>query len=392
MMKGLSVYLFAFIMIGAGACSTQEELKVKKEQLKEYKGEVKELQKKIAALEKEIAAQDPDFSAVDKNAALITTIPVEKEKFEHFIEVRGNVSSDRNVTMSAEVPAEVRQVKVEKGERVKKGQLLISQNAETVRRNIEELQTSLELASTRFERQANLWERKIGTEMQYLEAKNNKESLERRLASARAQLDNYIIRAPFSGTVDEVFVKEGEVAQPGVPLLRLVSLQDMYIVADISEAYLGQFEAGDSVKARFPSLNREIQSTINSVGQVINQNNRTFEIQVNLPGDEKLLRPNLLAVVKIKDFAQAKAVVVPANLIQHDNRGDYVYVVAETDDGLVAEKKHVERGKTYNHETMIKSGLEEGNLLIDEGAREVADGLRVRVAEENSVNRTVSSK
>lgn len=391
-MKKLYVYLFVFTVLAAGACSNKEPLKAKKEQLKEYKREMKELQKKIAALEEDIAVQDPGFSAADKNAALITTIPLEKEKFEHFIEVRGSVSSDRNVTISAEVPAEVRQVKVEKGEKVKKGQLLVLQNAEIPKRNIEELQTSLELAATRFERQANLWERKIGTEMQYLEAKNNKESLERRLASARAQLDNYIIRAPFSGTVDDVPVKEGEMAQPGMPLIRLVSLEGMYIVADISEAYLGQFEAGDSVKVRFPSLNKEIQSTISSVGQVINQNNRTFEIQVNLPDDEKLLRPNLLAVVKIKDFAQANAMVVPANLIQHDNRGDYVYVVAEIDDGLVAEKKHVERGMTYNNETMVKSGLEEGDQLIDEGAREVAEGIRVRVAGENSGNRTVSSK
>lgn len=374
------------------ACQQQEGLEAKKSQLKEYRNEVKALQSKITALEEEIAAEDPNFAAVNKNATLVTTLPVKEETFKHFIEVSGNVSSDRNVTINAEVPAEVTQVNVKKGDKVKKGQLLIAQDAETIRRNIAELQTSLELANTRFERQTNLWEKKIGTEMQYLEAKNNKESLERRLASARSQLDNYIVRAPFGGTVDDVFVKEGEVTQPGIPMLRIVSLEDMYIVADISEAYLGEFDRGDSVTVRFPSLNKEISSTINSVGQVINQNNRTFEIQVNLPNDEQFLRPNLLAVLEIKDYEQPDAVVIPTNLIQHDNRGDYVYIAAETDTGLVAEKKHIERGMTYNNETMIKSGLEKDDQLINEGFREVAEGVMIRVAEQNNVNGAVSSK
>lgn len=391
-MKRLSIYLIAIITMTVISCQKHEGLKAKKSQLKEYRNEVKELQGKITALEEEIAAEDPNYTTVNRNATLVTTLPIKEETFRHFIEVRGNVASDRNITINAEVPAKVTQVNVEKGDKVKKGQLLIAQDAETIRRNIAELQTSLELANTRFERQANLWEQKIGTEMQYLEAKNNKESLERRLASLRSQLDNYMVRAPFSGTVDEAFVKAGEVTQPGIPMLRLVSLQDMYIVADISEAYLGEFDRGDSVIVRFPSLNKEIRSVISSVGQVINQNNRTFEIQVKLPNDEQFLRPNLLAVLEIKDYEQTDAVIIPTNLIQHDNRGDYVYVAAETDNGLVAEKRHIERGMTYNNETMIKSGLENGDQLIDEGFREVAEGVMVKVAEQNHVNAAVSSK
>lgn len=393
MMNRLVIYLLTLVTLVLTSCSQEQEegVEAKKTQLKDYRNEVKELQSKITALEEEIAAEDPNYAGVSKNATLITTLPVKDKSFEHFIQVSGNVASDRNVTINAEAPAKVTNVNVEKGDKVNKGQVLITQDAETIRRNIEELQTSLELANTRFERQSNLWEQKIGTEMQYLESKNNKESLERRLASAQSQLDNYILRAPYSGTVDEVFVKEGEVTMAGVPMLRLVSLEDMYIVADVSEAYLGEFESGDSVTVGFPSLDKTIQSTISSVGQVINENNRTFEIQVKLPKDANLLRPNLLAVLEIKDYEQDSAIVVPTNLIQSDNRGDYVFVARQTEEGMTAEKKRVERGMTYNNETLIKSGLSKGEQLINEGAREVGEGGDVKVAEKSNVGSAVSS-
>jgi hypothetical protein len=165
----------------------------------------------------------------------------------------------------------------------------------------------------------------------------------------------------------------------------------MYIVADVSEAYLGEFEKGDSVTVRFPSLNKTIESSISSVGQVINENNRTFEIQVKLPKEASLLRPNLLAVLEIKDFQQEEAIVVPTNLIQSDNRGDYVFVANQTENGMTAMKKRVERGMTYSNETMITSGLEEGDQIINEGAREVAEGGEVKIADLSRTGSAVSS-
>lgn len=391
-MNRLFIYLFTLVTLMIAGCNEQEEgVEAKKTQLKSYQNEVKELQSKITLLEEEIAAEDPNFAGANKNATLITTLPIKPKNFEHFIQVSGNVASDRNVTINAEVPAKITKVNVQKGNKVKKGQILVVQDAETIKRNVAELETSLELASTRFERQTNLWEKKIGTEIQYLEAKNNKESLERRLASAQSQLDNYILRAPFSGTVDEVFVKEGEVSMAGTPMLRLVSLEDMYIEADVSEAYLGEFETGDSVIVNFPSLDKTIHSLISSVGQVINENNRTFEIQVRLPNDASLLRPNLLAVLEIQDYAQDSAIVVPTNLIQSDNQGDYVFVARQGESGMQAEKKRVERGMTYNNETMIKSGLAQGEQLINEGSREVGEGGDVKIAEQSNVGNTVSS-
>ena len=389
-MKNHIAYLSLGFFLLATACGgDQDELSEKKAQLQEYRAEAKELRTKITSLEEEIAAQDSTFGRRDK-ATLVTTLPVITKNFEHFLEVRGSVESEQNVTMSAEAPGIVEQIRVQEGDRVRKGQVMVSQDSETIRRNIEELKTSLDLATTVYERQKNLWDQKIGTEIQFLQAKNNKESLERRIASAQSQLSSYIIRAPFAGSVDNIIVKEGEMAQPGLPLLRLVSLQDMHIEADVSEAYLGKFAVGDSVQVTFPSLDKAVTSTISAVGQVIDENNRTFSIEVKLPRREDMLRPNLLAVVKIKDFEQQEAIVVPTNLILNDNQGDFVYVVQKNDGLPIATKKPVERGLSYQGETLIESGLTAGDRLVNEGFRSVAEGTQLKVTEGPDNNTTIS--
>ncbi|MGB3851141.1 MAG: efflux RND transporter periplasmic adaptor subunit [Tunicatimonas sp.] len=385
-MNKIKSIIWSVALLTLVACGGADgDLAEKKAELKEYREELKELKDKVSSLEKEIAAEDPTASNRDE-AILVTTEPIPVKTFQHFLEVRGSVTSDRNITVSAEAPAMVQRVLVQEGERVKRGQVLARQDAETSRRGLEELQTSLELATTRFERQKKLWDQKIGTEIQFLEAKNAKETLERRIASSQSQLNSYTIRAPFSGSVDKVFIKEGEMAQPGVPLMRLVSLQDMFIEADVSESHLGKFTVGDSVAVSFPSLNQSLTSTISAIGDVIDQNNRTFSIEVKLPADTKLLRPNLLAVLRIEDFNKPNAVVVPTNLILSDNQGDYVYVAAERDGQLTATKKSVERGLTYNNETLITSGLTGDEQLINEGFREVAEGMAIKQAEQGALS------
>lgn len=383
MKTSVTLALFSLLLLSACGGGENGELADKKLQLQAHKKELKALQDQIDALEKEIASEDPAFASQNRKTTLVTTIPVANKTFEHFIEVRGSVTSRKNITISAEAPAMINNVQVVEGESVNQGQLLLSQNAETIQRNIEELQTSLELAETRYDRQKNLWDQNIGTELQYLETKNSVESLKTRIASLQSQLRNYIIRAPFSGTVDEVFVREGEMAQPGVPLMRLVSLTNMFIEADISETFLGDFNKGDSVNVFFPSIDKSVRSAISSVGQVINENNRTFKIEVKLPDDVKLLRPNLLAVLRIKDFSQPNAKIIPTNLILEDNTGDYVYTAEDADDGTgkIAVKKHIERGQTYKNQTVVTEGLEGNEALIDKGFREVAEGVRIDIVE-----------
>ncbi|MDF9797601.1 membrane fusion protein (multidrug efflux system) [Catalinimonas alkaloidigena] len=381
-MNKVRALIITVLILSVYGCSNETgDLEAKKQQIQDYKSQIQALESKVKSLEEDIASNDPTFvSSTDRNATLVTTIPIRETTFKHYVEVRGEVTSRRNVTVSAQVPAMVVKVPATEGKSVRKGEVLITQDAETIRTNIDEIKTSLELAETRFDRQANLWEQNIGTEFQYLEAKNAKESLERKLASLNAQLSNYIILAPFSGTVDEVFVKEGEMAQPGVPMLRLVSLSNMFIKANISEAYLGQFEKGDSVEVHFPTLDKTTYTTISSVGQVINQNNRTYSIEVKIPGDESSLRPNMLAELRLKDFEQQNANIIPTNLIQNDNQGDFVYVASsvENGEGLVAQKKHITIGKTYQNQTMVESGLSGDERLIDQGFRNVAEGVMVR--------------
>ena len=379
-----SITLFSLALLFLAACGgNPDDLEAKKQQLEEYKEEANELSQKINNLEQEIAASDSSYNQQTRKATLVTTVPVQTKDFKHFVEVRGSVASRKNVTLSAETPGRIQSVSAQEGQPVSKGQLLITLDGETIRNSIKELETSLELATTRFERQSSLWEKKIGTEIQFLETKNQKESLERRLATAKSQLAQTIVRAPFDGNVDKVMARVGEMAQPGVPLVRIVSLTDMYIDADLSESLLGKFHKGDSVEVSFPSLNKSIQTTINAVGQVIDPLNRTFSVEIKLPANDELVKPNLLAIVKIKDFEAKNAVVIPANLIQTDNKGDFVYVARQQDEGMEAEKVHVERDLTYENETLITSGLQGGEKLIKEGFREVAEGVAIKEAEQN---------
>ena len=363
------------------SCQNSSSLDEKKAELKTQKAEMAKLKKSISQLEKEIAELDPEFAKANRKATLITTIPVKSGHFESFIEVSGSVESRRNVVISAETPGLIEKIYVVEGEAVRAGQTLIRLNNEILVRSFEELQTSYELAKTMYERQSNLWEQKIGTEMQYLEAKNRKEALENQIKTLRSQIDKTYIKAPFTGTIDQLDAKLGQYAQPTIPLIRLVSLENLYIKADVSEAYIGTIKKGDPTTVTFTSIDQEFQTRISSIGQVINRDNRTFTVEVKVPQLPVPLKPNLVAVVKIKDFESDNATVVPNNLIQKDSRGDYVYIVAKNSESIVAKKVPVERGKTYKNQTMILSGLNGDEELIDEGFRDVNDGVNVKVVE-----------
>ncbi|EMR02790.1 efflux RND transporter periplasmic adaptor subunit [Cesiribacter andamanensis] len=374
--------LMAGLVLLAAACSGGTEIDAKKAELKEKKKELQDLRAQISELEKEIAEADPAFGQEVREAQLVTVLPVKQETFEHFVEVSGDVRSDKNVTISAEAMGVVERVLVTEGQQVRRGQSLMSINADVLRNNISELKSQLELATAVYERQKNLWDQKIGTEVQFLQTKANKEALENRLSMLLSQLAQANVTAPFAGTIEEVLIRAGEAASPGMPMLRLVSLQDMSIRADVSERFVGSFKQGDAVEVYFPSLDKTITSTIKAVGQVINPNNRTFTLEARLPNDSELLRPNLLAVLRVKDFEQEGALVVPTHLIQRDRKGDFVYVVEDRDNAKQVTKKHIETGLSYQNETMIKSGLQPSDVLVNEGFRQVSEGVNVKVATE----------
>ncbi|MGI9543187.1 MAG: efflux RND transporter periplasmic adaptor subunit, partial [Cyclobacteriaceae bacterium] len=276
-------------------------------------------------------------------------------------------------------------VNVKEGATVKAGQTLLRLDAEILENNIAELETALDLATTVYKKQARLWDKQIGTEVQYLQAKNNKESLERRLATAQSQRNQAYVKAPFSGVVDLVNIKQGEMASMGMPLLRIVNMGEMHILADVPERYLSGVKAGDSVEVLFPSLDREIASTVTAVGQVINPLNRTFTVEVDLPANDRDYKPNMTAVLKVKDYESPEALIVPSGIIQKDNIGDYLYKVTENENTLEARKVHITLGKTYGGTTEITEGLASGDKLVNEGYREVTDGVKVSKAEKTTL-------
>jgi membrane fusion protein, multidrug efflux system len=380
-MKTRNLILVAIAAVLLNACQKPDPLDAKKATLKEKKEELQKIRTSITELEKEIGLLDPEFGKKNRKATLITTSSVEKKNFEHYLEVSGGVLSRRNVLISAENMGSINRILAKEGFDVKKGQLIISMDTELYQRSLDQLQTEYSLAKTMFEKQSNLWKQNIGTEVQYLESKNRKESLENQIANVKTQIEKSQIRAPFDGTIEAVMVREGEMAQMGSPLVRIVNHRDMYVKADLSESYVGNFKKGDSVSILFPSINRTIESTISSIGQVIDEKNRTFAVEAMLPLTDFTIKPNLIVTLKIMDHKIADAVVVPSKLIQRDNHGEFVFIAEMDGDELVARKVQVERGMTYKNYTVINDGLRGAETLINEGFRDVADGTKLKVVE-----------
>lgn len=379
----------------AAACGGSEgdkNLEAKKAELDKARAELQKVKGTITELEKEISALDPEFARQNTKAILVSTFVAEKKPFEHKVEVRGSVESRRNVFLSAQTGGEIKRINVKEGQRVTQGQTLIELDADVIRRSITELKTSLELATTVFEKQSKLWEQKIGTEVQYLQAKNNKESLENKLSTMYAQLNLAMIKAPFTGTVDQLPARVGEMASPGMPLVRVVSTDEMYLKTDVSERFIGRFKAGDKVDILFPLINKTVSTVISSVGQVINEENRTFEVEAKLPNVNFVVKPNQVVILQLLDYVNEDALAVPTRLIQKDEDGQFIYIVDKRESGPVARKIHVVAGISSNKETEIAEGLQGDEQIVDRGFRELTEGVEVMIANNEAVPAGVAKK
>lgn len=368
--------LYAFLLTSCGEKTlTLEE---KKAELQKLKKEYATLKGKIDNLETDIIKEEkPDAKSKLKPVEAIT---LKDTIFKHFVEVQGNVESDENVLINPEIPGIVLRKLVKEGERVTKGQTIIELDAESVRKSINEVEVSLELAEVVFQKQQNLWNQKIGTEIQYLQAKNNKERLEKSLASLKTQLSKAFVKSPINGVVDEIKINVGEMANPAMPLARVINLSNVTIDAEVSETYTRDVKKGDTVIVNFPTLQKEINTPVTLVGQYIKSENRTFKIQMRTANTEGLLKPNTLAVVKINDFTKTKAITAPNHLIQKSTNGTkFVYVVRKESNKDIVRKVVVETGKTYQGATLVLSGLQAGDVLIDKGYSEVVDGEEVNL-------------
>jgi len=366
-------------LIVAGACSQPvSDLETKKQDLEAAQNEMISLKEKIGNLEKEIVALDPTF-ARNNNAVLISTWALEAKPFEHYVDVRGSVESRKNVSLSTMSGGKVEKVLVAEGQQVSAGQVLIVLEADVIRNSIKEIKTSIELANTVYEKQARLWEQKIGSEIQYLQAKNNKEALERKLATMNSQLDQMIIKAPFSGAIDKVEALVGEMASPGLPLVRMVNPNDMYVKADVSEDFIGKLKKNDKVEVYFPAFDKKVNSNILSVGQVINAENRTFRIEANLDS-ELASKPNQVVVISLRDYVNPNVFQVPTKIIQRDNQGQFLFVIENKENALQARKVYIEPGLSNGNVTEVLKGLDGSEKIVYEGFREVTEGAELKIA------------
>ena len=375
----LNIIAILLLSLTIVSCEPANELESKKKELTAAKTQLFELKSKITTLEKEVT----ELGGVEANPnlTLVTTLKVNKNTFIHNVDVRGGVQSKNNVLISAETPAAVKEIMAVEGQQVKKGQVLIIQDSEMLKNSIKELQSSLDLATTMYERQKKLWEQNVGSEVQYLEMKNRKESLELKLATTRTQLSKTRIKAPFDGIVDMIDARVGEMLQPGFPIVRVVSMSKMYIKADVSESFIGKFKKGQKVQVYFPSTDVKLLSSITSIGQVINPNNRTFTIEVSIPNNSNV-KPNMITVLTLADYENIEAISIPTKIIQSDRMGKFVYKIVDQEGETHVKRVDIEPGITYRNETEIKSEIAEGQELVVKGGLGLADGSVVKVVVE----------
>jgi RND family efflux transporter MFP subunit len=307
------------------------------------------------------------------------------EPFNHYIQVSGTAEAVKEAFISPEMGGQIREIYVKEGDYVEKGRLLAKLNSDITESSIADLESSLALATVVYEKQARLWEKGIGSEIQYLNAKNNKESLAQKLVTLKATQDMAMIKSPVSGIVDVIYRKKGELASPGVQLMQIVNLEEIYINADVSESYLSEVNEGAKVKVEFPvypDMNLEVP--IYRKGNIINPNNRTFTIQLKLNNPDHRLKPNLLSIIHINDFSADSAMVIPSALIKQDITGSYLYTLQQTGGKWIAKKVYVQTGQSYLDKTMVVSGIQPGQQVIVQGYNQVSDGSEVNVKQDNA--------
>ncbi|MNE07976.1 Cobalt-zinc-cadmium resistance protein CzcB [compost metagenome] len=356
--KSLSVIALAGLMAACGSKTPD-----KKTQLEDLRKEQSEISAKIKKIEEELAKTD---TTANKKVRYVEIANVATSNFKHYIDIQGKVEAIENVNVSAQAPGTVTNIYVTEGQSVKKGQVLAQLNNAVLLSQIEVIKTNLALANTVYNRQKALWDQKIGTEIQYLQAKSAKEGLERQLSAMNDQIDLTKIKSPINGTVDEVIAKLGDAASPGVPAFRVVNASNLKARATVAESYASNVKQGDEVVVLFPDLNKEINAKVSFVSRSIDPLTRSFTVEAKLPSDAAY-RANMVAVMKIVDYSVKDAIAVPVNSVQNVNNETFV-LVAEKDKGKdVAKKKAVKVGKIYNSQAEILSGLTEGEKLITVG-------------------------
>ena len=349
-------------------------LQKKKDELTTQQQEIHDQLKKI---DEKLDELNPE-----KNIPLITAFTVTDTIFNHYVELQGSVETKQNLVVTAEMGGILLRVYVKEGDKVNKGQLLASVDDGGMGQQLAQMQVQADLAKTTFERQKRLWDQKIGSEIQYLQAKSNYEGQQNAINSMKQQLGKASIRAPFSGTIDDVITEQGSVVSPGqTPIMRLVNLSDMYIQTDVPETYITNVKTGKDVEVMFPVLNKTLDAKIRQTGDFINPENRTFKVEIAVPNTDKTIKPNLTARLKINDYTNEKAILIPQNIISENAEGEQYIYILENKEGekAVAKRVIIETGVSQGDVIEVLSGIKDGDQIIEEGARSVKDGQTVKI-------------
>jgi membrane fusion protein, multidrug efflux system len=360
-------------LLAACSAATPDD---KKAQLEKLKTQQADIAKQVEQLEKELKSSTPDSAKTAKTKD-VAAMEITPSKFDHYVQTQGSVEAEDNILVSSKTMGVVSNVFVTEGQQVSRGQALAQLDNAVIKQSIEGMKSQLELATSVYNRQKNLWDQKIGTEVQFLQAKSGKESLERQLASLQEQSDMSRITAPISGTVDEVVAKVGENLAPGMPAFRVVNTSDLKLKASVSEAYVTNIKKGNRVSISIPELNKEIEGKVIFVGKNIDPLSRTFNVEVKLPAD-KDLRPNMTATVKVIFRTEASAMVVPINVIQTLNNEKVVYIAETTGNKTVARKKVLKVEGVYGNQAQV-NGLNPGDKVITIGYQGLNDGDPIKL-------------
>lgn len=376
MMKRILIFALAIVIIASckqeSTTAWPEDLAGKEALLSEKRKEVKAIQNDIDQLKAEIAKLNPNQ---EKDPTLVTVETTEKGDLRKYAIVQGSVQSDDVVYVSSETGGRIIQINAQEGDYVRKGQLIAKVDMQSLNNQIAEVQTQLDLAETVFDRQKKLWDQNIGSEIQFLQAKNNVERLEKTITTLNTQLSKANIYAPIGGAVDKELVKRGEVVGPGSPILQILNTARVKVVADVPESYLGSVKKGDQVEINFPAIDKTVNKRVSMLGRTIDPSNRTFKVEVNTNNPGGILKPNLLAELKFENFRAKDAITIPLNIVLEDVSGNkYVFVSKEKDGKLRAVRANVEIGESYEGRVMITNGLNAGDKVIIQGARNVTNG------------------
>lgn len=343
---------------------------------------LKGLQAKKALIQADLSKIEDALAVLDvkKEEALVSVLTLKDTVFSHYLEIQGSINTKENILVQPEYQGTLTALNVVAGQRVSKGQILGRIDDAGLSQQVASLENQYALAKTTYERQKNLWNQKIGSEIQYLQAQTQMISAQRGVAQIKAQLTKTVIRAPFTGTIDEVFVEKGQVVAPSPQgLMRIVNLSNMYVSTSVPETYIGKLKVGTQVDVLLSSLGKTYKGKVRQVGNFINPNNRSFGIEVSVPNPANLLRPNQVASLKITDYLSKNAMVVPTNVIQEDGtKNKFVYIVTNSNGKTgTAKKVIITLGQSSDNVTEILSGLAANDVLVTEGVNAISEGMKL---------------